>query len=85
MNSLAKKLSKKTGLSTFEMDAMLKVIGYEIVENLKTHRRFNYEGLGVFFAVLTPAGLTIKLRLSPEAYERLNTIEGERSDEIILK
>lgn len=85
MNRLAKKVSKKTGLSIYEIDAILKVAAYELIETLKKEQRFYWEGLGTFRVTITDIGLSVHLRLNEECYNRLNVQEGDRKDEIIFE
>ena len=87
MNSLSKSIAKKTGLSKYEIDAILKVAAYEMIELLREKRSFQYEGLGTIFTYIVPNGLNVKISLSPEALDRLNkdiNKEG-RKDEIIFE
>ena len=86
MNSLSKKISKKTGLSIYEIDAILKVAAYETVEILKKEQRFYWEGFGVFRVKVTENGMGVYIRLSEDAYSRLNSDNnGDRKDEIIFE
>jgi nucleoid DNA-binding protein len=86
MNKLSNRIAKKMGISKYDADAFLKAIGFEIVECLKDEQRFYYEGFGTFYCIIKPTGLTLRLKLSTEAYNRLNKIEeGERSDEIVFE
>jgi hypothetical protein len=85
MNKLSDKIAKKTGLSIYEADAILKVAAYELVEILRQEQRFNWEGLGVFKVVVKDCGLIVSLRLHNECFKRLNKKDGERSDEIVLE
>lgn len=86
MNKLCRKVSKKTGLSIYETDAILKVAAYELVEILKKEQRFNWEGLGIFRTTINDYGLAVYLRLSDECFERLNEKnQGDRKDEIIFE
>jgi len=86
MNRIAKKIAKKTGLGVYDIDAILKVTGYEIVEILKKEQRFFWAGVGVFYLAIQDNGLSIRIRLSNEAYERLNKKEnGESTNEIIFE
>jgi hypothetical protein len=86
MNRIAKKIAKKTGLGVYDIDAILKVTGYEMVEILKKEQRFFWAGVGVFYLSIQDNGLSIRLRLSNEAYERLNKKEnGESTNEIIFE
>jgi len=86
MNRLSKKISKKTGLSIYETDAILKVAAYELVETLKKEQRFYWEGLGTFRVTINDIGLSLHVRLNEECYNRLNEKqEGERKDEIVFE
>lgn len=86
MNRLCRKIAKKTGLSIYETDAILKVAAYELVETLKKEQRFYWEGLGTFRVTITDFGLGVYLRLNDECYNRLNVKEeGERKDEIVFE
>lgn len=86
MNKIAKRISKKMGISKYDADAFLKAIGFEIVECLKEEQRFYYEGFGTFYCIIKPSGLTIRLKLCKETYDRLNKKEeGEAFNEIIFE
>lgn len=85
MNRLSRKISKKVGLSTYEVDAILKVAAFELVEILKNNQRLYWDGLGIFFAAIQDNGLSVRIRLSDEVYERLNADKGVRTDEIIFE
>lgn len=86
MNRISKKIAKKTGLGVYDIDAILKVTGYEMIEILKKEQRFFWAGVGVFYLSIQDNGLSVRLRLSNEAYERLNKKEnGESRDEIIFE
>lgn len=85
MNTLSKKISSKVGLNAYDVDAILKVSAYEIVEILKKEQKFYWDGLGIFFLSVTDKGLSIRIKLSDEPYERLNEKTGERSDEIVFE
>lgn len=86
MIKLTKLLAKKTGISRKDLDGLLKVIGYEITEELRTYHRFDFPNLGFFFCATKEGVLHVRIRLSPEAYDRLNRIDDkeERKDEIIF-
>jgi hypothetical protein len=85
MHRLSKKISKKVGLSVYDVDAILKVAAFELVEILKNNQRLYWDGLGIFFVAVQDSGLSIRIRLSDEVYERLNSDKGVRSDEIIFE
>jgi hypothetical protein len=86
MNRLSKKVSKKTGLSIYETDAILKVAAYELVETLKKEQRFYWEGLGTFRVTINDYGLSLYVRLNDECYNRLNEKEeGDKKDEIVFE
>jgi nucleoid DNA-binding protein len=86
MISLTRRLSKKTGIKRKDLDALLKAIGYEIVENLKAYHRFEYPNLGIFYCNIKNGKMTVKISLNSEAYERLNKIEeGEQPNEIVFE
>ena len=86
MNRLSKKIAKKTGLGVYDIDAILKVTGFEVIEILKKEQRFFWAGVGVFYLSIQDNGLSIRIRLSDEAYERLNKKEnGESTNEIIFE
>lgn len=85
MNRLSKKVAKKVNLKNTEVDAILKVAAYELVEILKNNQRLYWDGLGVFNVAITDSGLTIRIRLSDEVFERLNADKGVRSDEIVFE
>lgn len=85
MNRLSKKISKKMGLSALEVDSMLKVASFELIEILKKEQRFYWQGLGVFYLSIKDNGLSLRIKLSEEIYERLNTKDGETSNEIIFE
>lgn len=85
INRLSKKVSKKVGLNYYDVDAILKVATYEIIETLKKSQKFYWEGLGVFYVAISDKGLSVRLKLSEEPYERLNEKSEEKSDEIDLK
>ncbi|NBO23258.1 hypothetical protein EBU94_07980 [bacterium] len=84
MNSLYEKIAKKTGLSKHDINGILKVTSYELVEILKEEQRFYWDGLGLFFVNIKDTGLSVRIKLSEETYERLN-IKKEKSDEIIFE
>jgi hypothetical protein len=82
---LTKLLSKKTGISRKDLDGLLKIIGYEIVEELRTYHRFEFPSLGSFFCSTKEGTLYVRISLTQESFERLNKTEkGERKDEIIF-
>jgi nucleoid DNA-binding protein len=82
---LTKLLSKKTGISRKDLDGLLKVIGYEIIEELRTYHRFEFPNLGIIFCSPKDGRLYVKISITQESFERLNKIEkGERKDEIIF-
>ncbi len=85
INRLSKKVSKKVGLNYYDVDAILKVATYEIIETLKKSQKFYWEGLGVFYVAISDRGLSVRLRLSEEPYERLNEKGEEESSEIDFK
>lgn len=85
MNRLSKKVAKRVNLNYTEVDAILKVAAYELVDILKKSQRMYWDGLGIFNVAITDSGLTIRIRLSDEVFERLNSDNGERSDEIIFE
>lgn len=85
MNRLSKKIANKIGLNYYDVDAILKTASFEIIEILKKEQRFYWDGLGVFFVSVNDNGLSIRLRLSDEPYNRLNEKNGERTDEIIFE
>lgn len=87
MNRLSKKIAKKVGLNYYDVDAILKVATFELVEILKTEQRFYWEGLGVFFVHISDTGLSVRVRLSEEPYNRLNEKDNskEKTDEIIFE
>lgn len=86
MNRLCKKIAKKTGLGVYDIDAILKVTGYEVIEILKKEQRFFWAGVGVFYLSIQDNGLSVRIRLSEEAYERLNKKEnGEATNEIVFE
>ena len=82
INRLSKKVSKKIGLNYYDVDAILKVATYEIIETLKNSQKFYWEGLGVFYVTITDKGLSVRLRLSEEPYNRLNKKSEGEPDEI---
>jgi nucleoid DNA-binding protein len=84
MNNLYEKIAKKTGLSKHDINGILKVTSYELVEILKEEQRFYWDGLGLFFVNIKDTGLSVRIKLSEETYERLNT-KKEKSDEIIFE
>lgn len=86
MNSLYEKIAKKTGLSKHDINGILKVTSYELVEILKEEQRFYWDGLGLFFVNINDKGLSIRIRLAEEPYERLNIkTTKEKSDEIVFE
>jgi hypothetical protein len=86
MNSLYDKIAKKTGLSRHDINAILKVTSFELVEILKQEQRFYWDGLGLFFVNINDRGLSVRIKLAEEPYERLNIKqEKERSDEIVFE
>lgn len=85
MNRLSKKISKKIGLSQLEVDSILKVTSFELVEILKKEQRFYWQGLGVFYLAITDTGLSVRLKLSDDIYDRLNKKDGETTNEIIFE
>jgi hypothetical protein len=85
MNTLSKKIASKVGLNPYDVDAILKVSAYEIVEILKKEQKFYWDGLGIFFLAVSDNGLSVRIKLSDEPYKRLNEKTGERSDEIIFE
>jgi nucleoid DNA-binding protein len=86
MVKLTKLLAKKTGISRKDLDGLLKVIGHEITEELRAYHRFDFPNLGYFFCVTKEGVLHVRIKLSEEAYNRLNRIDNseERKDEIIF-
>lgn len=85
MNTLSRKIAKKVGLNPYDVDAILKTAAYEMVEILKINQRFYWDGLGVFYLSIQDNGLSVRLKLSEEPYNRLNDKKEERSDEIIFE
>jgi nucleoid DNA-binding protein len=85
INRLSKKVSKKVGLNYYDVDAILKVATYEIIETLKNSQKFYWEGLGVFYLSINDKGLSVRIKLSEEPYNRLNEKSEEKSDEIIFE
>lgn len=85
VNRLSKKVAKRVNLSYMEVDAILTVSAFELVEVLKKSQRFYWEGLGVFYVAITDTGLSVRLKMSDEVYERLNADKGVRSDEIVFE
>lgn len=85
INTLSKKVASKVGLSFYDVDAILKVASYELIEILKKEQKFYWDGLGVFFLHVNDRGLSVRIKLSEDPYNRLNEKTGERSDEIILE
>jgi len=82
INRLSKKIAKKVDLNYYDVDAILKVATYEIIETLKKSQKFYWEGLGVFYLAITDKGLSVRIKLSDEPYERLNEKSEEKCDEI---
>jgi hypothetical protein len=87
INRLSKKIAKKVGLNYYDVDSILKVATFELVEILKKEQKFYWEGLGVFFVSISDIGLSVRIKLSQEPYERLNETSStkERKDEIIFE
>lgn len=85
MNTLAKKIASKVGLSFYDVDAILKTAAYELIDILKKEQKIYWDGLGVFFINVNDSGLSVRIRLSEDPYNRLNEKTGERTDEIIFE
>ncbi len=86
MNTLVNRLAKKTGLKRKDIDALIKAIGYEMVEDLRLYHRFVYPNFGLFFCSSREGRLSVRISLEKEAYSRLNKLqEGEKPNEIILE
>jgi nucleoid DNA-binding protein len=84
MIKLTRLLSKKTGIPRKDLDALLKVISYEIIEELRTKQYFQFPELGLFTIKINHSGMCVKFAINQKAKERLNKKEGERSDEIVF-
>ena len=85
INRLSKKVAKKVGLNYYDVDAILKVATFEIIETLKKSQKFYWDGLGVFFLAINDKGLFVRIRLSDEPYNRLNENSKESENEIIFE
>lgn len=85
MNTLAKKIASKVGLSFYDVDAILKTASYELVEILKNEQKFYWDGLGIFYISINDTGLSVRIKLSVEPYNRLNEKNGERINEIVFE
>jgi nucleoid DNA-binding protein len=87
MHRLSKKVAKKVGLNYYDVDAILKVATYEMMETLKKSQRFYWEGLGTFYLAIKENGVTVKIGLSEEPYNRLNKdlLKKEGDNEIIFE
>lgn len=78
-------MSKKIGLNYYDVDAILKIASYEIIEILKKSQKLYWEGLGVFYLSINDRGLSIRLKLSEEPYTRLNDKMQGSANEIIFE
>jgi nucleoid DNA-binding protein len=87
MSLLLKNLSKKTGIPKKDLEGLLRVIGFEILEELKNYHRIEFPSLGLFFCVTKEGILSVRIKLYQEAYDRLNKIDDkeEKKDEIIFE
>jgi nucleoid DNA-binding protein len=86
MNTLPEIVAKKTGLSKYDVDAILKVALYEIVENIKEGRTVKIENFGYFAPRISGKGLDLMIFVTDEIKKILNTnVKKERSDEIIFE
>lgn len=85
MNTLSKKIATKVGMSVYDIDAILKVASYELIEILKSEQKIYWDGLGVFFVNINDNGLSIRLKLSEEVYSRLNEKPKGVRSEIIFE
>jgi nucleoid DNA-binding protein len=85
VNRLAKKVSKKINLNYLDVDAILKVASFELLETLKKSQKVHWDGLGVFYLAITDRGISVRLKLSDECYERLNKKDEDSSNEIIFE
>jgi len=85
INTLSKKIASKIGLSFYDVDAILKITAYEIIEILKKEQKIYWDGLGIFFLHVNDKGLSVRIKLSEDPYNRLNEKTGERTDEIIFE
>ena len=84
MNSLSKKIAIKTGISAYDVDALLKVASYELIEVLKSEQKLYWSGLGIFFVKINDNGISIRLKLSDEVYTRLNEKQKGEKSEIVF-
>lgn len=85
INRLAKKVSKKINLNYYDVDAILKVASFELLETLKSSQKVYWDGLGIFYLAITDKGISVRLKLSDETYERLNKKTEEELNEIVFE
>lgn len=85
LNKMTSVVSKKVGLGKMETDAILRVIGFEIIEILRRDGVFIYDGLGTFYCKIHDSGISVSLKLSPKCQERFFKKEKETDGEIIFE
>lgn len=83
--NLIRDLSKKTGIPRKDLDALLKIISYEIVEKLKVSYQFNFPELGIIKCYIRPSGVYVRLLLTEEAKNRLLKDQGAKPNEIVFE
>jgi len=86
MKTLSQRLSTKIGLSSQDVDALLKIVASEMFIELRTKNYFNYPGFGLFKVVASSNDLQIKFTLSKRMHAKLAKIlSAERKHEIIFE
>jgi len=85
MNSLKDSVAQKTGLSRYDIDAILKIAFHQILLDIREGKTVYIEGFGFFAPKIMDLGLEINVMLNNSAKETLQK-DNKRDDyEIILK
>ena len=71
MIEMSERLAKKTGLSKYDCDAILKTLAFEIIEDLKTNKSVHIHGLGSLISHKSTSPYLIYLKLEESVKKRL--------------
>lgn len=86
MESLTARIAKKMGLSYQDVDALLKILAFELIQELKNKGFFKYAGLGQFRCYHSKGGFRLAFRLNKRLFKEFNKHTNvERTDEIIFE
>lgn len=86
MNFLRQVVADQTGLSKFDIDAILKVSFNQILRDIREGNTVYLEGFGYFAPQIKDTGLEIEVFLTKSASDFLNKNEQkEKKNEIIFE